>query len=279
MGNSPLVSVIIPAYNHELYIEEALQSVVNQTYSNIELIVINDGSKDRTAEIIEKFIQSNKNANIQFINKQNEGVCKTLNKGLEIATGEYIALLASDDVWLTDRVTIQLEFMENNKNVGMVFSDAWFLRFNNKTDIKWSDYKPGINRYFKNGIQNTDMYRLLLTQPVIPALTVMLRKHVLNEIGFFDENLVYEDDDMWLRIAQQYPIGYVNIPLALYRLHSSNISNNTWFMIKGMVQTIRKHLRIEPLKNQPIVKFLIVSRLFLNIIINRLKKLFRLKIV
>jgi alpha-1,3-rhamnosyltransferase len=91
MKNNPLVSVIIPAYNHEMYIEEALQSVINQTYKNIQFIVIDDGSTDRTAEIIEKFIKNNPDKNIQFIRKQNEGVCKTLNRGLALATGDYIA--------------------------------------------------------------------------------------------------------------------------------------------------------------------------------------------
>jgi alpha-1,3-rhamnosyltransferase len=277
MQDNPLVSVIIPAYNHELYIEEALQSVVDQTYPNIELIVINDGSTDGTAKVITDFISRHQNHNIQFINKQNEGVCKTLNKGLEMSTGEYVAFLASDDLWLSDRVSIQVRFLEKNENIGMVFSDAWFLRFNTKTDIRWSDYKPGINNYFKNSIQNTDMYRVLLTQMIIPALTVMIRKQVLNEVGFFDENLVYEDDDMWLRIALKYPIAYIDIPLALYRIHDSNISSNTRFMVKGMIQTIRKHLRMEPLKNQPLIRVVIINQLAFNLISNRIKKLFKIR--
>lgn len=277
MKHNPLVSVIIPAYNHELYIEEALQSVVNQTYPNIELIVINDGSTDGTAGIIEKFIQVNNERNIQYVNKENEGVCKTLNKGLNMSTGDYVAFLASDDLWLPDRVSIQLEFMEQNQNIGMLFSDAWFLRFNSQTDIKWSDYKQGINNYFKNGIQNTDMYMLLLTRAIIPALTVLIKKQVLDKVGFFDENLVYEDDDMWLRIAREYPIAYIDMPLALYRLHDSNISNNTRFMIKGMVQTLKKHLRMKPLKQKPIKGFVIITRLAFNIAINRIIKALKVK--
>lgn len=272
MQDNPLVSVIIPAYNHELYIEEALQSVIDQTYPNIELIVINDGSTDGTAKVITDFISRHQNHNIQFINKQNEGVCKTLNKGLEMSTGEYVAFLASDDLWLSDRVSIQVRFLEKNENIGMVFSDAWFLRFTTKTDIKWSNYKPGISSYFKNGIQNEDMYILLLTHAIIPALTVMIRKQILKEVGFFDENLVYEDYDMWLRIAMQYPLGYINQPLAFYRMHGTNISNNTGFMIRGMFQTIRKHFGINPLKHKPIKKIMIISLLIYNLCVNRFKK-------
>ena len=201
MKNGPLVSVIIPAYNLNMYIEEALKSVINQAYDNIELIVIDDGSTDCTPAIIENYIKNNPDKNIRFIRKENEGVCKTMNLGLSMAAGEYIAFLASDDLWLEDRLSRQLEFMEKNLNVGMVFSDAWFLQHHTKTDIKWSDYKPEIRKYFKNCIQNTNIYTLLLTQAIIPALTVMIRRNVFTEVGFFDENLIYEDDDMWLRIA------------------------------------------------------------------------------
>jgi alpha-1,3-rhamnosyltransferase len=272
MRYDPLISVIMPAFNHELYIAEALQSIGNQTYKNIELIVINDGSTDRTAEIIGDYIKKNIEKNIRYLNKGNEGVCKALNKGLEMSTGDYIAFLASDDLWLPDRLAVQLEFMENNKNIGMVFADAWFLNFTSKTNSKWSDYKPQIRNNFKNGIQNTDMYALLLTQPLVPALTVLIRRHVLLEVGFFDEDLVYEDHDLWLRIARNYPLGYLHQPLAYYRLHETNVSNDSGFMIRGMLQTVKKHLNTGAFKNKPIKKMKVVLRLAKNLLMNRMKK-------
>ena len=272
MKYNSLVSVIMPAFNHELYIEEALQSIGNQTHKNIELIVINDGSTDRTAQMIEEYIKKNSDKNIKYLNKRNEGVCKTLNKGLEISTGDYIAFLASDDLWLPDRLAIQLEFMENNKNIGMVFADTWFLNFTSKTNSKWSDYKPQIKNYFKNGIQNTDLYALLLTQPLVPALTVLIRKQVLLEVGFFDEDLVYEDHDLWLRIAMNYPVGYIHQPLAFYRIHGANISNDTGFMIRGMFQTVKKHLNMGSFKNKTMKKMKVICLLTFNLLVNRLKK-------
>lgn len=272
MKNRPLVSVIIPAYNHEQYIEEALRSVISQSYNNIELIVINDGSTDGTAGIIEEFVRNNSDKNIQFVNKLNEGVCKTLNKGLTMSTGDYVAFLASDDFWSKDRIETQLEFMENNVNIGLVFSDAWLISFNTRSDFKWSDYKPGIIDYFKNGIQNTDMYTLLLTQPIVPALTVLIRKQVLLDVGYFDEKLVYEDFDMWLRIADKYPVGYINKPLAFYRIHGTNISNDTKHMIRGMFQTLRKHLRGAAFKGKTMFKIKIIGLLACSLISSRLKK-------
>jgi glycosyltransferase involved in cell wall biosynthesis len=275
MQNNPLVSVIIPAYNHELYIEEALQSVIDQTYPNIELIVINDGSTDKTAEIIQKFVDNHKDFNMQFINKKNEGVCETLNKGIEMSKGEYISFLASDDLWLPNKISVQVEYMERNRKTGMVFSDAMFILYNDRTDIKWSDYKPELKKYFKNGMVNdVDLYYLLLTRPLIPALTVLVRKSVINKVGLFDKNLVYEDNDMWLRIAREYPIAYIDIPLAYYRLHNTNVSNDASFMLKGMMQTVHKHFRMEPLKSRPIKRFIIFNTLVFNLAVNRFRKRF-----
>lgn len=278
MTSNPLVSVIVPAYNHEKYITDCLRSVVEQSYKNLELIVLNDGSTDTTEELIKLFIEENSLTNIRFISKKNEGVCKTLNKGLEIAKGKYVAFLASDDMWEPKKLEIQVDFMERNDNIGLVFSDAWFQKFNEKTHIKWSDYKTNMDRYFKNGIQNADMYFLLLTRPIIPALTVMVRKQIFDEIGGFDEALVYEDDDMWLRIALKYPLAYINEPLACYRMHDSNISNNALFMLKGMVQTIKKHFNIEPLRSQLFKRQCIMTRLIINILISRLKKATGIKV-
>lgn len=272
MTSIPLVSVIIPAYNHEKYVTDCLRSVAGQSYENLELIVLNDGSTDNTEILIKMFMEESSLTNIQFISKTNEGVCKTLNKGLELATGKYVTFLASDDMWEPEKLKKQVEFMERNSNIGLVFADAWFLKYTERTNIKWSDYKTNLDKYFKNGIQNTNMYFLLLTRPIIPALTVMVRKQILDEIGGFDEKLVYEDFDMWLRVAQKYPIGYIDMPLALYRVHDKNISNNALFMMKGLFQTIKKHSAMDTLRNQRIKLIALLCRLVLNLIIDRIKK-------
>jgi len=272
MKNNPLVSVIIPAYNHEMYIEEALQSVIDQTYKNIELIVIDDGSTDRTAEIIENFRKKNQDKNIQFIKKQNEGICKTLNRGLVLATGDYVAFLASDDKWIENKIDEQVAFMENNKNIGLVCSDAYFTKFNQDTNLKWSNYKAGMDQYFKKGIQNCNMHEVLLARPLLCAVTVMLRRSIFNEVDYFDEKLRSEDTDMWLRVARKYPIGYINQPLVYYRMHGTNISNNNLKLIRGLLRIIRKHFREEPLRHAPIKKIKILITLFANIAVTRIKR-------
>ena len=271
MDKNPLISVIIPAYNHEAYVEEALQSVFDQTYTNIELIVINDGSKDKTGERIQNFI-NNQQRRVIFINKPNEGVCKTINLGLSLATGAYVALLASDDCWLPERLSLQLQFMLSNSNIGMVFSDAWFIQYNEKTTIRWSDYRSKLRQYFKNSIQNTDMHRLLLTTSIVPALTVLVRRDVFETVGFFDENLLFEDADMWIRVAKDYPLAYIDQPLAYYRVHGNNLSNNTMFMVRGWIQTLLKHLRLDPYRGRPLRQGAIFLSLAGGLLVHRVKK-------
>jgi glycosyltransferase involved in cell wall biosynthesis len=262
----------MPAYNHELYIEEALQSVINQTYKNIEFIILNDGSTDSTAEIIEKFINNNQGKNVQFVNKQNEGVCKTMNMGLAMATGDYVAFLASDDKWIENKLEVQLAFMENNKNIGLVCSDAYFTKLNLDTNLKWSNYKVGMDRYFKKGIQKCNMHEVLLSRPLLCAVTVMLRREIFNEVDYFDEQLPGEDTDMWLRVARKYPIGYIDQPLAYYRMHGANISNNILFLIRGLFMILRKHFREEPLRSNPIKKCKILMILLFNLIVTKAKR-------
>lgn len=276
MEDETLVSIIIPAYNHEKYIEAALQSIAKQTYKNIETVVIDDGSTDGTAKKIREFITSNPEMQIFFLSKKNEGVCQTLNIGIDHARGEYLCFLASDDIFLPKKIASQVEFLEQNLAIGMVFSDAIFLRFNEKSNTKWSDYKPGIKSLFRNGIQNVNMYRILITRAIIPALTVMVRRSVIEEIGKFDNNLSYEDDDMWLRISERYPIAYIDEPLALYRMHGNNVSNNSKFMIKGMLETVSKHYRNGLYSNKPLMKILLLIQLLLNTIYYRLKRVIRL---
>ncbi|HRX00435.1 MAG TPA: glycosyltransferase [Cyclobacteriaceae bacterium] len=266
------VSVIIPAYNHERYVGKALQSVVDQTYSNVELIVIDDGSQDQTSAKIKDFIQRHSEMTIIYLQQENKGVCNVLNLGLEIASGEYIAFLASDDYWCLEKLEDQVDFLEKNKNIGMVFSDAWMFSNEKTKPFLWSTYKSGLEKLFKNGVQNVDFYGVLLTQPLIPALTVMIRREVLTQVGCFDRSLAYEDYDYWLRIAIHYPIAYLHRPLAYYRLHDANVSNNAGFMLKGMMQTIGKHFREGPYRDQPVKKMKIAFRLLMNLLVNRLKK-------
>lgn len=239
----PLVTVIVPVYNHERYIGECLDSIAGQNYHNIEVIIINDGSTDSSALVIERWLHHNADISVKYINKKNEGLCNTLNVALSLAQGEYIAFIASDDVWLPTRLERQVAFLEDNKNIGLVFADAYFIKGYDKTTVKYSHYKPDIPRRYLNCIQNANIYESLLVSNSILSLTVLVRRECVTNVGSFDPTLKYEDYDMWLRIARRYPVAYIDDPLAYYRIHESNFSNDSIVMLIGAIQSIRKQHR------------------------------------
>jgi len=269
---SGTVSVIVPAYNHERYIQQALDSVAQQTAGNIELIVINDGSSDDTARLVRIFIEDHPEMIIHFIDQTNKGVCRTLNHGLSLATGEYIALLASDDYWAPERLAAGLSFLERNPEIGMVFSDCWLFCEKAGWWYRWSEYKPRLSQLFKDGLPVADLYTEMLIQPLVPALTVLVRRDVIDSVGAFDGELAYEDYDLWLRIAMSHPIGYIEQPLAHYRMHEGNVSNSGCLMFKGMVQTIQKHFRIGPYRNRVLKQLRILLLLAAHVIASRIRK-------
>ena len=269
-----LVSVIVPAYNHEKYIKQSMLSIYGQTYKNIELIILNDGSKDNTGRIIQDIIPLFPDMKTVYLAKENEGICKTLNRGISISSGNYICFLASDDYWEKTRIEEGVRFLESNKNVGMIFSDSFFVKNDTILPELWSDYKKSLKKYFINGFPRVNIYERLIIDTPIPALTVMIRRECFDIIGVFDETLLYEDDDMWLRISRKYTVGYIDKPLAYYRIHDKNVSNNSVFMIKGYYGTLKKHFGEEPLKNKPFKKIRILSELILKISIGRVKRIF-----
>jgi len=270
--NNPLVSVIIPAYNHEKYIIDCLKSVIKQTYSNIEIIVINDGSTDSTEKVIKEFINNN-DIDINFISKKNEGICKTLNKGLNLAKGKYISFLASDDMFAPQMIEKEVEFMENNKSIGLVYTDAYFINFNKITNKKYTDYKPIIKKCFKKGIQNKDIYEVLLTGDIIIALSTLIKKECFKVLGPFRETLKFTEYDMWFRITKEYPVGFINEPLGYYRIHDMNVSNtNSKKLFMSLMRTLLKQLDEEPIKNKHIKKIKIFISFLYTILKNKINK-------
>lgn len=270
--NNPMVSVIIPSYNHEKYIQECINSVRKQTYKNIELIIIDDGSTDNSVYLIEECIKDIDLKTI-FIKKNNEGVSKTLNKGLEQKQGELICFLASDDVWAPNKIIKQVEFMFKNPEVALVFTDAFFIKDGDKTKIKYSNYKTKLKKLFVNNSVRTNLYYTLLSDNIIPAGSVMIKSSILADVGCFDEKSPSEDFDFWLRISKKYSIGYIDSPLYYYRLHDSNQSSNSFRMISATLRALRKQFNEPPLKGKLVKQAIIVFKFYFNISIYKIKKI------
>lgn len=228
--NNPLVSVIVPSYNHALYIENCIKSIVNQSYKNIQLIVIDDGSRDNSVELLTKLSQE---YGFTFVSQKNIGLSATLNRGIQqYAKGKYITIVASDDWWLPNKIETQVRFLAEHPQFKMCYGKANVV--DELGEIKYTyGNAPKTDDFFKELINATE-------GSFIPVLTVMYEREIHDVIGYYDEKSYIEDWDMHLRIAYKYSIGFINEPLACYRYHGSNMSSNTVKMMNAMINIVKK---------------------------------------
>jgi glycosyltransferase involved in cell wall biosynthesis len=216
MRKNPTVSVIIPTYNRANLIEKAIRNVLNQTYQDFEIIVIDDGSTDNTREIIRSF----NDKRVKYIKKykKNKGISVARNVGIKMARGKYFALLDSDDEWLPEKLDKQIKILQDGSSeLGVVYSNLCYIDENGKNMNKLRNPK-------KEGYIYED---LLGENYVGPPSTLLIRKECFHKVGLFDNLLnAMEDWDMWIRIAKYYRFSLIKIPLVKYRLHSNQLSIN-----------------------------------------------------
>lgn len=224
MNKQPLVSVVIPCYNHESFVQDSIQSVIDQTYENIELIIIDDGSKDSSVEKIQEMIPACKERffRFEFRYRPNKGLSATLNEALEWCEGEYFSPTASDDMMFSKKITTQVKFfLENldNKIVGL-FSGYQII---NKENIILDKIVKKEKKYNFND--------LIMHNFDLPAPTAMLKLNEVKMIGGYNENLKIEDWYMWLKLTEfGSELLYINQPLVKYRSHDDNISKKLVLM-------------------------------------------------
>lgn len=215
---NPLVSVIIPLYNHERYIASAIDSVLNQSFSDFELIIINDGSTDQSEEIINKI----KDGRINYYSQENNGASYTINKGIKLAKGKYISILNSDDIYVENRLEKCIETAESTKKEA-IFSRIQFIDTNGKT----VDHKIGQNWNLKHGEPTFEAHRavildLLAGNFLHTTSNLFCRKQIFEEIGYFSNLRYTHDYDFFLRLCVRYPIKIIEEPLLYYRFHDAN---------------------------------------------------------
>lgn len=224
--DSPLVSIIVSCYNHEKYVEECILSIVNQTYKNIELIVIDDGSSDNSPVVLER-LQKQYGFFLEL--QSNMGLSKTLNKAIRnYSHGKYIAGCGSDDFLALDRIEKQAGYMEAHPEYAMTFGEVYVVDSDSRIVEGLRIIDP-----VTDPVESLKFESLVESNP-IPAMTAMIRKDVWEECGGYNEHTIIEDLDMWLKIAYRYPIGYINDYLAYYRWHGTNITLNTVKMSKAV---------------------------------------------
>jgi glycosyltransferase involved in cell wall biosynthesis len=220
---SPLVSTIVLCYNQARFVLETLESVKAQTYKATQLIIVDDCSSDDSVATIEHWLQEN-GIHCTFIrHEKNQGICKSLNDALAVATGKYISMVASDDVWLPNKIADQVAIMEaRTEQVGVVYSEAIQMETNGNC---LPDMLIAANWKLPEMPQGQVLDTLLVGN-FIPGVTALIRRSCYDKVGLYDENLPWEDWDMWMRIARHYSFIYSPTPSAKYRHHEKSYSRS-----------------------------------------------------
>ncbi|TKD71858.1 glycosyltransferase [Pseudalkalibacillus hwajinpoensis] len=221
------VSIIIPFYNCA-YVDRAIKCALAQTYENIEVIVVNDGSKVNE-EKLTPFLNK-----VRYIKKGNGGTGSALNTGIRAATGKYFSWLSSDDLYRPDKVEKQLNFMKQHQ-ASVSYSNYVLIDENDKP-------KSGnVGVSFPNRLQ---FYKTLKAGCPINGCTVMMKMDIFQEVGLFDESLSYAQDyDLWLRVVQKYDFHYVEEPLVFYRVHGEMGTKKHATDIPREIQLVRNRYR------------------------------------
>jgi glycosyltransferase involved in cell wall biosynthesis len=209
----PTISVIIPAYNSEKTIQQTIESVLNQTFSDFELLVINDGSQDSTLEIVSKI----KDPRLQVFSYPNAGVAASRNRGFSHSDGEFVSFLDADDLWTPDKLEFQLKALQENPQAGVAYS--------------WMDCIDESNQFLRPGSHvtaNGDVYaQLFLTCFVESGSNPLIRRQAFIDVGGYDESLAASQDlDFYLRLAARYHYVAVPLPQVLYRVSNQSMSTN-----------------------------------------------------
>lgn len=230
MQDKSLVTIICLCYNHEKFVVESLLSALNQDYSASEIIIVDDFSTDNSRNVIKKFLIDY--PQIQFIeNEVNLGSTKSFNKALKLAKGDYIIDLACDDVLLPNSVSLQIKaFQENTfKNLGIVYGNAELITENNQHD---SYYFPVDSN--KKTIENRktgDIYLSVISGGnSICSVSSMVKKSVFDDLNGYDENLAYEDLDLWIRASRKFDVDYIDEILIQKRISTNSLG--THFFLK-----------------------------------------------
>jgi glycosyltransferase involved in cell wall biosynthesis len=232
-----LVSVIIPTYERSHILDRSIKSVLNQSYENLELIIVDDGSKDSILDLVSE-IKDSRMRSIRL--PENKGAAAARNAGIKISNGDFIAFLDSDDEWLPDKLQLSLDIFKNNDNgnIGLVYTNGWLVKENQK------------NSYFENLNPSRFIYtdderklNIFPTSIVSPGPPFwMLPKKIVSRIGFFDERMRnWEDVDFFVRVANSYDIYFLNIPLAVIYEQEQSLGTINFDVIKSRQIYLEKH--------------------------------------
>lgn len=241
MPSQPLVSILLLSMNHESYIEQCIQSLQDQSYKNMEIIFLDNASSDNTFTLGKSLLDKSGLSFRVFQNTESKSISKNLNFLLEHSSGSYISPLSADDWFEKNNIEKKINYFLLNKEVGALYSNGWIYD-ETKQDLTLNDASS-----FRKG----NIYKEMLTHPdCIFYVGVMYNKRILDRVGKWDENLLIEDVDMYIRIALIAKIDFINDPLVYYRRTNTSASKNMEFMLKGFHQYYEKYKGVKWLNMQ-----------------------------
>ena len=225
--SEPLVSVLVASFNHERFIEQALDSVLSQSHRNLELIIVDDGSTDGSVALIQRWIERTGQPTVFTINEENQGICAVLNQLFAQSLGQFCIYLDSDDWMEPNRIRHHVKHFESlDPDVVLVFGDA---------ELRYEDGQPMGQTFLRRVLgdeeipQDDAVFDRLLVSNFIPSATVTVRRSAIIDAGGYDESLSYDDYDMWLRLSHRSRFSYCEGIVANYRVVPSSMSHSvTW---------------------------------------------------
>lgn len=227
--SKPQVSVIIPTFNRGYCMAESIESVLNQSFTDFELIVVDDGSTDETLDVVRRY------SSVKLLAlPENRGVSFARNRGLDLARGSWIGFLDSDDIWEKNKLSRQMEWAEHHPDTQAIYTDEIWIR----NGVR-------VNPMNKHRKYSGDIFRQCLPLCTVSPSSVLLKAELLADVGRFDESMpVCEDYDLWLRIAKRYPFHFIKEKLIVKRGgHEDQLSRKFWGMDRWRVQALDKLLQ------------------------------------
>jgi glycosyltransferase involved in cell wall biosynthesis len=208
----PRVSVVMSVYNEERYVGEAVESILRQTFPDFEFVIIDDGSVDRTPAILRGF----RDPRIKIYNQANQGQSSALNRGIKHAMGAYIARMDADDISMTERLEREVSFLDGHPEIGIV--GTWCIKV---------DARTGKQRLQRLPDDDAAIRKFMAVDNPFIHSSVMFRKSVLDTVGLYDEEFIWQDYELWVRIARDHRMANINEPLIIRRKHPASLTSRT----------------------------------------------------
>ncbi|MGN7990531.1 glycosyltransferase [Pedobacter sp. 22226] len=236
----PLVSILVPSYNHSEFITDTLDSVLEDTYSNKEIIIIDDGSKDNSKEIINKWISDHSGHNITFICRGNKGLCYTLNELVDHAKGEYVIVLASDDLLVNNTISERIDILSNSKKMALL-SDAEVI--DNNGHVIYSSMLSGFHQSDKTKyLDEQSLLDEIIFNFSISGAVIMMNINIFKIIGRYPEDLKAEDLYFYMSTAAENQLLFYDRIVSKYRIHGNNTSGENPELLIAVIKTYQRLL-------------------------------------